>query len=55
LNRRIDLLAATGTSLTARRCVLDKQAEEKQRMPIILWLLGVPLSVVLLLWLFNVV
>jgi hypothetical protein len=41
---------------TRRWCVdLPTEQYGSEPMPIILWLLGVPLSVVILLWLFGVV
>lgn len=37
-----------------QRCFLHRKLWRKQ-MPIILWLLGVPLGVVILLWLLHII
>lgn len=44
---------STGTSLFFPRCPPDKQIkEETMGRGILLWLLGVPIPIILLLWLF---
>jgi hypothetical protein len=47
--------APTARERSKRSGVQVKRQLRRDAMPIILWLLGVPLSVVLLLWIFNIV
>jgi hypothetical protein len=53
--RYLPRVAPTPGRARARRCLSSLQQLQEIQMPIILWLLGVPLTVVLLLMLFHVI